>query len=274
MEPMQTPEPAGQAGPTPPPTPSTGSHVPAPRPPAEDGSLAESTAGAPPPAAEPPAADAAEGVETVPDESAGPAEPQGVLVEAELEPITDVAERDASDELATLAAPEVEREPEAEPEAEPAPEAEQVTEAEPAAGVLAEPEPEEERATSDAAEEPVEQSAVERDLVAAVVSLAPFRRRDYGTTRISLWTESSADELRARLRAAEPRFFDDPAAAVAEAQQVITDAVNALATTLSTALLQEQGVIGPGRGAESPDTEALRIAMRGYRDFLERLLAL
>jgi hypothetical protein len=122
--------------------------------------------------------------------------------------------------------------------------------------------------------EPVEHAAVESDLVAGVVSLAPLRPGDSGKTRISLWTEASADELRARLRAAEPRLLDNPAAAVADAQQVVTDAVTALAAILSAALLQEHDAIDPRRATETPDTEALRIAMRGYRDSLERLLAL
>jgi hypothetical protein len=118
------------------------------------------------------------------------------------------------------------------------------------------------------------EGAEESDVVAAVASLVPLRPGELATSRISLWTDQTADELRARLRAAEPRFFDDPAAAVVDAQRVVTDAVNALAATLSAALLHEQDAIDPRRSAESPDTEALRLAMRGYRDFLERLLAL
>jgi hypothetical protein len=35
-----------------------------------------------------------------------------------------------------------------------------------------------------------------------------------------------------------------------------------------------EDAIDPRRATETPDTEALRIAMRGYRDSLERLLAL
>ena len=43
---------------------------------------------------------------------------------------------------------------------------------------------------------------------------------------------------------------------------------------LADALIAEQVSLDPHESDMTPDTEAMRIAMRGYRDFLERVLAL
>jgi hypothetical protein len=43
---------------------------------------------------------------------------------------------------------------------------------------------------------------------------------------------------------------------------------------LAEALLAEQVDLDPRRQAEQPDTESMRVAMRRYRDFLDRVLAL
>jgi hypothetical protein len=53
-------------------------------------------------------------------------------------------------------------------------------------------------------------------------------------------------------------------------ERVVARAVQQLAETL----LAEQVELDPRRADEAPDTEAMRVAMRRYRDFLDRVLAL
>jgi hypothetical protein len=55
---------------------------------------------------------------------------------------------------------------------------------------------------------------------------------------------------------------------------VVTEAVNTLASTLAQALLDAHADLDPTEASAYPDTESLRVAIRGYREFLERVLAL
>ncbi|MFC7758238.1 hypothetical protein ACFQY4_09700 [Catellatospora bangladeshensis] len=68
----------------------------------------------------------------------------------------------------------------------------------------------------------------------------------------------------------QSRFVDEPEAALNDAHELVNEAVAALAASL----LAEQGDVDPRRGTATPDTEAMRIAMRGYKNFLDRVLAL
>ncbi len=65
-------------------------------------------------------------------------------------------------------------------------------------------------------------------------------------------------------------FVDDPVTALTRAHDLLTDAVN----ELTEVLLAERDELDPLRGTDTPDTESMRMAMRGYREFLERILSL
>jgi hypothetical protein len=93
-------------------------------------------------------------------------------------------------------------------------------------------------------------------------------------SRISIWGADAADGFRTKLRETQTHFVDDPVAAVGEAQAIVTDAVHTLAATLAAALLEAQADLDPGQSSGDPDTESLRVALRGYREFLDRVLAL
>ena len=64
--------------------------------------------------------------------------------------------------------------------------------------------------------------------------------------------------------------MDDPVAALTRAHDLLTDAVN----ELTESLLAERDELDPLRATSTPDTESMRMAMRGYREFLDRILAL
>ena len=87
---------------------------------------------------------------------------------------------------------------------------------------------------------------------------------------IAIWDPEVAERYRDAFRDIQAHFVDEPEAALGEAQDLVAEAVQALAD----ALLAEQVSLDPHEQDANPDTEAMRIAMRGYRDFLERVLAL
>ncbi|GAB3858729.1 hypothetical protein [Dactylosporangium cerinum] len=88
--------------------------------------------------------------------------------------------------------------------------------------------------------------------------------------RIVLWKPKRADKFRSRLVKAESKFVDDPVKALTRASAVVSDAIE----TLAEKLQEQQLAIDPHRTAKNPDTEALRVALRQYKEFLERVLAL
>ena len=105
-----------------------------------------------------------------------------------------------------------------------------------------------------AAEEPVAQRAPD----------------EVSETAIALWTDEAAQRFRDQWRELQVQFIDDPNAAVAGAKELVTGAVQQLADTLSAAHAE----LDPFREGERVDTEAMRVAMRRYREFLDRVLAL
>jgi len=77
-------------------------------------------------------------------------------------------------------------------------------------------------------------------------------------------------EFRARMIAVHEQFDQAPVDAVAQAELIVTDAVAAL----HEALLDNAVHIGSWRQTERPDAEQLGDALRRYRDYLDKVLAL
>lgn len=82
-----------------------------------------------------------------------------------------------------------------------------------------------------------------------------------------LFADSEAHGLRDRWRDVQLRFVDDPRAAAGDARHLLDEAVDALSRSLRT----RTGELG---SADTDDTEQLRILIRRYRDFLDRVLGL
>jgi hypothetical protein len=85
-----------------------------------------------------------------------------------------------------------------------------------------------------------------------------------------LFADSDAHSFRDRWRDVQLRFVDDPKAAADDAATLVDEAVDALAASLRTQKAQLAEVAEGATG----DTEQLRVRIRGYRDFLDRLLDL
>ncbi|MFC4146971.1 hypothetical protein ACFO0M_12010 [Micromonospora mangrovi] len=84
----------------------------------------------------------------------------------------------------------------------------------------------------------------------------------------TLFEPATAQGFRDRWRNVQLRFVDDPRAAVGEAQSLVEEAIEAL----SAALRAQKSTLGGWQESGSADTEQLRVAVRGYRDFLDRVL--
>jgi hypothetical protein len=98
----------------------------------------------------------------------------------------------------------------------------------------------------------------------------PMRPGDVDETPISFWADDAIKHFRGEWHEVKAEFVDDPVTALTRAHDLITDAVN----ELTESLLAERDELDPLRTTSSPDTESMRMAMRGYREFLERILAL
>ncbi|MFI0795729.1 hypothetical protein ACH4OY_24060 [Micromonospora rubida] len=82
-----------------------------------------------------------------------------------------------------------------------------------------------------------------------------------------LFEPDAAQAFRDRWRDVQLRFVDDPKAAAGQAQSLVEEAIQALAA----ALAEQKNKLGDWQQT-GDDTEQLRIAVRRYRDFLDRVL--
>lgn len=97
-----------------------------------------------------------------------------------------------------------------------------------------------------------------------------LRPGDVTETRLAVWSEERAAQIRADWHEVKALFVDEPTEALAKAGALITAAVD----EVTAALLAEQERLNPLRESETPDTETMRIAMRRFREFLDRILEL
>ncbi|MGK5440639.1 hypothetical protein ACSNN7_02240 [Micromonospora sp. URMC 105] len=103
---------------------------------------------------------------------------------------------------------------------------------------------------------------------AAVAEAARPTGANVPTHAATLFEADAAQAFRDRWREVQLRFVDDPRAAVGEAQSLVEEAIKAL----SDALAAQKEKLGGWQTAGSADTEQLRVAVRQYRDFLDRVL--
>jgi hypothetical protein len=119
---------------------------------------------------------------------------------------------------------------------------------------------------ADADAEPVATEGVGTSLESAGTS------RPAGSTVASdaatLLDGDTAQGFRDRWRDVQLRFVDDPHAAAGEAQALVEEAIQALASALAA----QKNTLGGWQDSGSADTEQLRMAVRNYRDFLDRVL--
>jgi hypothetical protein len=84
-----------------------------------------------------------------------------------------------------------------------------------------------------------------------------------------LFTQNMAAEYRARWVVVQQGFVDDPQRAVEQGDELVTQVMKNLQETFSRERASLEGQVGE---SDKGSTEMLRIALRRYRSFFERLL--
>ncbi|WP_433078428.1 hypothetical protein ACQP1P_37315 [Dactylosporangium sp. CA-052675] len=86
----------------------------------------------------------------------------------------------------------------------------------------------------------------------------------------AVWADGAVDGLRDRWRELQLRFIDDPRSVADEADALVGEAVE----TITNALQAQRRDLANWQHEPGDDTERLRAAVRGYRDYLDRLLGM
>jgi hypothetical protein len=98
----------------------------------------------------------------------------------------------------------------------------------------------------------------------------PSRPADNAATGDALFADHDLTELRARWNDVQAAFVDDPRACVQKADSLVSSAVEQLTANFSRTRSQLEDQWSRG---EEASTEDLRVALKRYRDFFDRLLA-
>ncbi|MBB5960012.1 hypothetical protein FHS29_006634 [Saccharothrix tamanrassetensis] len=85
-----------------------------------------------------------------------------------------------------------------------------------------------------------------------------------------LFTSDEADGYQVEWRALQADFVDDPRDAVQRADELVAQVIQSLATTFSE---HKRSLEGQWQEGGQADTEELRLALRRYRSFFDRLLS-
>ena len=89
--------------------------------------------------------------------------------------------------------------------------------------------------------------------------------------RTPLFPAAQSQELRSRWESIQVGFVDEPRAAVEQADSLVAEVMQTLATTFSR---ERSGLEGQWSKGEDVSTEDLRQTLRRYRSFFDRLLSL
>jgi hypothetical protein len=88
--------------------------------------------------------------------------------------------------------------------------------------------------------------------------------------RGSLYDEHEATDLRTRWQSIQGSFVDDPQQSVEQADELVATAIQRLAEIFAQEKSRLQGLWHSG---SEPSTEDMRQALRRYRSFFDRILA-
>ena len=97
------------------------------------------------------------------------------------------------------------------------------------------------------------------------------REQDRDERLAPLFSADVAEDYRARWTAVQGSFVDDPREAVEQGDELVAQVMKSLAESFAAEREELEGQLGEGGEAS---TETLRVALRRYRSFFERLLSL
>ena len=87
----------------------------------------------------------------------------------------------------------------------------------------------------------------------------------------ALFSEADADDLQQRWRGVQTAFVDEPRAAVEQADALVAEVMQRLTDGFAR---ERAGLERQWSGGQDVSTEELRLAIRRYRSFFDRLLSL
>jgi hypothetical protein len=117
----------------------------------------------------------------------------------------------------------------------------------------------------------VDKPTVDRPAGDAPAADTPGRpeRRPQGEPPARLLDPAAAERLQKRWHEVQAGFVDDPGEAVRRADELTSDAVDALGKAIAA---QRRTLAEDGAAGDHSDTERLRQALRRYRDLLNRVI--
>ena len=122
-----------------------------------------------------------------------------------------------------------------------------------------------------AAEMPTAQREVNRDLKEPVIANQNSDVRSEDKQLAPLFFPDVAKDFRSRWDAVQISFVDDPRQAVRQGDELVAQVMKSLAETFSNERAMLEGQLDQ---TDKASTENLRVALRRYRSFFERLLSL
>ena len=122
-----------------------------------------------------------------------------------------------------------------------------------------------------AAEAPNSRREINTEPTEPVVEKQDSPARSEDEQLAPLFLPDAAKSFRARWDAVQIGFVDDPKQAVQRADELVAQVMKSLAETFSNERAELESQAGQ---AEQTSTENLRVALRRYRSFFQRLLSL
>jgi hypothetical protein len=122
-----------------------------------------------------------------------------------------------------------------------------------------------------ATEVPTAQREIDRDLKEPAAESQSFDARTKVEQLAPLFLPDVAKDFRSRWNAVQSGFVDDPKQAVRQGDELVAQVMKSLAETFSKERAKLEGQVDQTGKAS---TEDLRVALRRYRSFFERLLSL
>lgn len=115
------------------------------------------------------------------------------------------------------------------------------------------------------------QRAADRDVRDLPVATHNHDGRSEDKQLVPLFLPNVATDFRSRWDTVQRGFVDDPKQAVREGDELVTQVMKSLADTFSSERAKLEADLGQ---TDQASTETLRVTLRRYRSFFERLLSL
>lgn len=118
---------------------------------------------------------------------------------------------------------------------------------------------------------PIEQRESGQDLEASAIANKTSNLTKEGEQLSPLFLPDVARDFRSRWDAVQSSFVDDPRQAVRQGDELVAQVMKSLSETFSSERAKFEGQVDP---TDKASTEDLRVALRRYRSFFDRLLSL